>query len=130
MSTPHRGRVLLTGAAGFVGSHLSDRLLAEGWDVLGVDNFITGRPENIAHLKGNSRFEFKVQDVSLPFKVEGKIDWVMHFASPASPPKYLDAPIETLRVNSEGTRFLLELAREKNAQFFYASTSEVYGDPT
>ena len=122
-------RILLTGAAGFIGSHLSDRLLAEGHEVVGVDSLITGRYSNIAHLEDNHNFLFLKHDVIDPLEVEGPLDWVMHFASPASPPKYLRAPIETLRVNAEGTFHLLELARTKGAAFFLASTSEVYGDP-
>ena len=124
-------RILLTGASGFIGSHLCDRFLAEGAEVIGVDNFITGRPSNIAHLKEHPRFRLIEADASLPLgdQVQGKLDWILHFASPASPPKYLAAPVETLRINSEGTRFLLELARERGASFFFASTSEVYGDP-
>src|SRR4030095_5355580 len=122
-------RILLTGAAGFIGSHLTDRLLSEGHEVIGVDNCSTGRLENLAHLKGNPSLRFVQQDVSLPLQIEESLDWVMHFASPASPPKYLVMPIETLRVNSEGSFHLLELARSKNAKFFLASTSEVYGDP-
>src|SRR5689334_20221845 len=122
-------RVLLTGAAGFIGSHLGARLLAEGHTVVGVDNFITGSRDNLADKKTEARFSFQEHDVIQPFDVSGEIDWVMHFACPASPPKYLAYPIETLRVSSEGTYHLLELARRKKAQFFLASTSEVYGDP-
>lgn len=122
-------RVLLTGAAGFIGSHLGARLLAEGHTVVGVDNFITGSRDNLADKKNEARFSFQEHDVIQPFDVSGEIDWVMHFACPASPPKYLAYPIETLRVSSEGTYHLLELARRKKAQFFLASTSEVYGDP-
>ena len=122
-------RVLLTGAAGFVGSHLSDRLLAMGCKVIGVDNLSTGRRCNIEHLAGNADFELREHDVVEPLEVDGPIDWVLHFASPASPPKYLERPIETMRVSAEGTYRLLELARAKGAQFFLASTSEVYGDP-
>lgn len=122
-------RVLLTGAGGFVGSHLTDRLLAQGAEVIGVDNFLTGRRENIAHLRQNARFRLVEHDVIEPLDVREPLDWVMHFASPASPPKYLARPTETLRVNSEGTYHLLELARRNGARFFLASTSEIYGDP-
>jgi len=122
-------KIFLTGAAGFIGSHLTDRLLAEGHDVIGVDNCCTGSLKNLAHLKNNSSFRFIQQDAISPLSIQEPLDWVMHFASPASPPKYLAMPIETLRVNAEGTFHLLELARNKNAKFFLASTSEVYGDP-
>jgi dTDP-glucose 4,6-dehydratase len=122
-------RVLLTGAAGFIGSHLCDRLLDDGAEVIGVDNLITGRFENIAHLMGHERFRFLAHDVTHPLTIDGPLDWVLHFASPASPPKYLANPTETLRVNGEGTYRLLELARQQSARFFLASTSEVYGDP-
>lgn len=122
-------RILLAGAAGFIGSHLTDRLLQEGHTVIGVDSLITGRRENLEHLDGHPRFQFVEHDVTTPIEIGGPLDWVMHFASPASPPKYLRVPIETLRVNAEGTFHLLELARTKGAAFFLASTSEVYGDP-
>ena len=122
-------RVLITGAAGFIGSHLCDRLLGDGAEVIGADNFITGRPDNIAHLKPEHRFSFLEADVTRPLVIQGPLDWVLHFASPASPPKYMAWPTETLRVNAEGTYRLLELAARKNAHFFLASTSEVYGDP-
>ena len=124
-------QILITGAAGFIGSHLTERLLREGHRVVGVDNFITGRPENLDHIKDNPSFQFVEADVVRPLELNGEydFDWVMHFASPASPPKYCQYPVETLRVNSEGTFHLLELACRKEAKFFLASTSEVYGDP-
>lgn len=122
-------RVLISGGAGFVPSHLCDRFLADGWSVLAVDNFCTGRKSNIAHLLGNPAFELLEQDVSVPFTVAGPLDAVLHFASPASPVDYMRLPIETLQVGSLGTMNLLELAREKKARFLMASTSEIYGDP-
>jgi len=122
-------RILLTGAAGFVGSHLAERLLKEGHQVLGVDNFCTGHPRNLERLQAHPGFSFLRADVTRPLEVEGPLDWVFHFASPASPPRYLKLPIETLLVNAEGTRHLLDLALGKGARFFLASTSEVYGDP-
>jgi nucleoside-diphosphate-sugar epimerase len=120
--------ILLAGAAGFIGSHLVDRLLAGGHRVIGVDNFITGRRDNLAHLDGHPRFRFIEHDIVKPLKLRAKLDWVMHFASPASPPKYLKWPLETLHANGRGTYELLELARNSGAYFFLASTSEVYGD--
>jgi len=119
----------VTGAAGFLGSHLCDRFLAEGWEVLGLDNFITGRTENLAHLQGNRSFSFVEADVSEPLKIAGDAAYVLHFASPASPPDYLRHPIETMRVGSLGTQNALELARAKGGKFLLASTSECYGDP-
>jgi dTDP-glucose 4,6-dehydratase len=127
------GRVVVTGGAGFLGSHLCDRFLARGDDVIAVDNFITGRRSNVAHLDGHERFTLVECDISNGLGSIGvldqPIDTVMHFASPASPPDYLAYPIETLRVGSEGTRHALELARARSARFMLASTSEVYGDP-
>ena len=122
-------RVAITGAAGFLGSHLTDRFLADGHSVVGFDNFLTGREENLAHLARSPMFQFVEQDVSLRFAVEGGLDGVLHFASAASPPDYQQFPLETLRVGSVGTSNSLDLALEKSARFFLASTSEVYGDP-
>jgi dTDP-glucose 4,6-dehydratase len=122
-------RVLITGAAGFLGSHLSDRFLNDGHSVVGLDNFITGNPENIAHLTGNERFEFVRHNISTFTYVGGPLDGVLHFASPASPVDYLEHPISTLKVGALGTHNALGLAKEKGARFFLASTSEVYGDP-
>jgi dTDP-glucose 4,6-dehydratase len=122
-------RILVTGAAGFLGSHLSDRLLAEGHSVVGMDNFLTGHPDNIAHLMGNQRWQFVQHDVTNFIYVEGPLDGVFHFASPASPIDYLEKPIQTLKVGSLGTHKTLGLAKAKGARFLLASTSEVYGDP-
>ena len=126
--------ILLSGAAGFLGSHLCDRLLAEGHTVLGVDNFVTGSAKNLAHLANEPRFAFLEQDVTLPFSVPGKLDAVMHFASPASPNQhspygYPNLPIETLKASSLGTFNLMDVARTHAATFLFSSTSEVYGDP-
>ena len=122
-------RVVITGAAGFLASHLTDRFLTAGAEVVGIDNFLTGRADNLAHLDGQDGFEFIRHDVSTPYDVAGPLDGVLHFASAASPPDYQAHPVETLLVGSEGTRNGLELARRKGARFFLASTSEVYGDP-
>jgi dTDP-glucose 4,6-dehydratase len=121
-------RVLVTGGAGFLGSHLCDALLAEGHSVVCADSLLTGRVENIAHLRSEPRFEFRQQDVCLPFDF-GKLDYIFHFASPASPVDYLEHAIETLQVGSLGTMNCLELAKKYAAKFFLASTSECYGDP-
>ena len=122
-------RVLITGAAGFLGSHLADRFLSEGHAVVGVDNFLTGSPDNIAHLLGNEHFQFIQHDVTNFIYVPGELDGVLHFASPASPVDYLQLPIQTLKVGSLGTHKALGLAKAKGARFLLASTSEVYGDP-
>jgi dTDP-glucose 4,6-dehydratase len=119
----------MSGAAGFIGSHLCDRLVSEGHHVLGFDNLITGATRNIEHLMGNPRFEFREWDVCRPMEVDGPIDGVLHLASLASPVDYLAHPIETLDVGSAGTRNLLEVARRHEARFLLTSTSECYGDP-
>ena len=122
-------RVLITGGAGFLGSHLVDRLIGQGEDVIVFDNLLTGRMDNIAHHLGESRLKFVKQDVTEYLYVSGAVDAVVHFASPASPIDYLQLPIQTLKVGSLGTHKALGLAREKRARFLLASTSEVYGDP-
>ena len=122
-------RVLITGAAGFLGSHLCDRFLADGHEVVGLDNFVTGHEDNIAHLANEPRFSFVRHDISSSTSFGGPLDGVLHFASPASPIDYLELPIETLQVGSAGTHHALEIARQAGARFFMASTSEVYGDP-
>ena len=124
-------RAVVTGGAGFLGSHLCDRLLAEGCEVLAVDNFITGTAENVRHLAKNAKFKLENKDVSKSeaLQVDGEVGYVLHFASPASPPDYLKHPIATMMVGSLGTQNALELALRKNAKFFMASTSECYGDP-
>lgn len=122
-------RVCITGAAGFLGSHLCDRFLSEGHQVVGIDNLVTGNTRNIAHLAGNPDFHFIRHDVSNYIFVAGQIDAVLHFASPASPIDYLKLPIQTLKVGSLGTHNTLGLAKAKGAKYFLASTSEIYGDP-
>ena len=122
-------RALITGGAGFLGSHLCDRLLAEGLEVICMDNLLTGSTDNIAHLAGHSRFQFIHYDVTQYIFIEGALDYVLHFASPASPIDYLQLPIQTLKVGALGTHKVLGLAMAKRACFLLASTSEVYGDP-
>ena len=122
-------RVLITGGAGFIGSHLCERFLADGADVICMDNFLTGSPDNIAHLFTNAHFTFIQQDVTTYIYVKGPVDAILHFASPASPVDYLELPIQTLKVGSLGTHKALGLAKEKGARFLLASTSECYGDP-
>jgi dTDP-glucose 4,6-dehydratase len=122
-------RIVVAGAAGFIGSHMCDRLLAEGHSVIGVDNFITGAVENVEHLNGGGEFRFLRHDITQPVEVDGPVDAVVNMASPASPKDYLEHPIETLDVGSAGTRNMLEVARRYNARFLLTSTSECYGDP-
>lgn len=127
-------RILITGAAGFLGSHLCDRLLADGHTVIGMDNFITGRPENLAHLSGHERFSFIRHDVSEYIFVPGKVDAVLHFASPASPNPdspygYFNLPIQTMKAGALGTHNTLGVAKAHKARYLLASTSEIYGDP-
>ena len=122
-------RIVVTGAAGFLGSHLTDRLLAEGHEVVGLDNLVTGDVRNIAHLAGNRKFRFVYHDVTEYIYLDGPVDAILHFASPASPIDYLQIPIQTLKVGALGTHKALGLARAKGARFLLASTSEVYGDP-
>lgn len=122
-------RALITGVAGFLGSHMAERLLVEGHEVLGLDNLSTGQERNLERLGRYPGFTFLRADVSKPLEVAGPLDWILHLASPASPPRYLKLPLETLLVNAEGTRHLLDLSLTKGARFLLASTSEVYGDP-
>jgi len=125
----NKKRVLITGSAGFLGSHLCDRFVMEGFSVIGMDNFITGDRDNIEHLCQNSSFEFVEHDITQYISIEGDLDYILHFASPASPIDYLKIPIQTLKVGSLGTHNLLGLAKVKKARILIASTSEVYGDP-
>jgi dTDP-glucose 4,6-dehydratase len=120
---------VVTGAAGFLGSHLTDLLLARGHKVIGIDNFVTGSVDNISHLAGNPNFRFIQQDVTEFIFLDAPVHYVWHFASPASPIDYLELPIQTLKVGSLGTHKALGLAKEKGARFLIASTSEIYGDP-
>jgi dTDP-glucose 4,6-dehydratase len=122
-------RALVTGGAGFLGSHLCERLIAEGWEVLCYDSLLTGRSANLAAMQGHERFSFVEGDVTKPIEVKGPIDWVMNLASPASPPDYLEHPIHTLKVGALGTLHGIGLAKAKGASFLLTSTSEVYGDP-
>lgn len=122
-------RFIISGAAGFIGSHFCDRLIGEGHSVVGLDNFVTGSARNLEHLEGNPSFAFREFDVSRPLEIEGPVDGVLHLASLASPKDYLEHPIETLEVGSAGTRNMLEIAREHRARFLLTSTSECYGDP-
>ncbi len=122
-------RVLITGGAGFIGSHLCERFLSRGHRVIALDNFITGSRANIAHLKKDRRFQLIVHDISKSIRIPGRIDWVLHFASPASPPDYLRHPIQTMKVGALGTHNALGIAKHKRSVFLTASTSEVYGDP-
>ena len=121
-------RIVISGAAGFIGSHMCDRLLAEGHTVLALDNLLTGSLRNLSHLHSEPRFRFIQQDITQPFSIDGPVDCVVNMASPASPKDYLEYPIETLDVGSLGTRRMLELALEKGARFLVSSTSESYGD--
>ena len=122
-------RAVVTGGAGFLGSHLCDRLLAVGWEVLALDNLITGDEDNLGHLGRNPKFRFERKDVTESIRIEGEVSYVFHLASPASPPDYLRFPVETLKVGSIATMNTLELAEAKGAKFLLASTSECYGDP-
>ncbi len=122
-------RVVITGGAGFLGSHIADRLVADGAEVIGVDNMITGSRGNVRHLEGDARFSLRVEDICRAWRIEGKVDAVLHFASLASPVDYQRHPVATLDVGTIGTRNALCLAEEKGARFVLASTSEVYGDP-
>ncbi|HEX8620301.1 MAG TPA: UDP-glucuronic acid decarboxylase family protein [Thermoanaerobaculia bacterium] len=123
------GRALITGGAGFLGSHLCDLFLSRGHEVICMDNFLTGSPENIKHLFGREGFSFIKQDVTTYIHIDGPLDYVLHFASPASPIDYLEKPIQTLKVGSLGTHKTLGVAKDKGARYLIASTSEVYGDP-
>ena len=121
--------VLITGAAGFIGSHLCDYFLSKNYKVIGIDNLITGNLKNLSHLNSNMDFQFKKIDITHDFNIEDSVDYILHFASPASPIDYLKIPLETLRVGSLGTENILKIALKNNARILIASTSEVYGDP-
>jgi dTDP-glucose 4,6-dehydratase len=123
-------RVLISGAGGFLGSHLSDLLLSQGHEIVGLDNFITGKPQNVAHLEANKKFKLIRHDVIEPIAIDGPVDRIYHMASPASPVGYVKHQVATVKVNSQGTWNLLEMSLEKKARFLMASTSETYGDPT
>jgi dTDP-glucose 4,6-dehydratase len=129
LTVPEGSRAVVSGAAGFIGSHMCDRLLAEGCEVIALDNFLTGSERNIRHLEGNPRFHFLLHDVTKPVDVAAPVHFVLHMASPASPKDYMEFPIETLDVGSLGTRQMLELAQRRHAKFLLTSTSESYGDP-
>lgn len=124
-----KSTVVITGGAGFLGSHLCDKFIAEGFRVICIDNLLTGNADNIAHLAGNENFRFIKHDITNYIFIAGKVDYILHFASPASPIDYLKLPIQTLKVGSLGTHKVLGLAKEKNARMLLASTSEIYGDP-
>jgi len=129
MSTDRKRRVLITGGSGFLGSHLCEKYLSNGWEVIAMDNLLTGNIENITHLMGREDFQFIKHDVTNYIHISGELDLILHFASPASPIDYLKMPIQTLKVGSLGTHKALGLAKAKGARFLLASTSEVYGDP-
>ena len=129
MASTRKKRILITGGAGFLGSHLTDRALKEGYQVIVMDNLLTGDMSNIQHHFGNPDFQFVLHDVTEYIHVAGELDYILHFASPASPKDYLNLPIQTLKVGSLGTHKVLGLAKAKGARMLIASTSEVYGDP-
>ena len=129
MAAPRKKRMLITGGAGFLGSHLTDRALKEGYQVIVMDNLLTGDMSNIEHHIGNPDFQFVLHDITEYVHVAGELDYILHFASPASPKDYLNLPIQTLKVGSLGTHKILGLAKAKGARMLIASTSEVYGDP-
>jgi len=130
LSRANKPRAVISGAAGFIGSHFCDRLLAEGFEVTAIDNLLTGSERNIAHLFGNPDFRFILHDITRPMDIQGPVDYVLNLASPASPKDYLEFPIETMDVGSLGTKQMLELAVREDAKFLLTSTSESYGDPS